>query len=106
MEIAGGSWRIETRVTPSASSSVPARRREFCPDGDLGSRNRPLFPEGSAVDSFCEPEPPIRNPASARSQRTTEGSSVYYRSSTDRTEHWTWGLTLPVSGATLRGTRC
>ena len=33
MGIAGGLWRVETRVTPSVSFSIPARKREFCPDG-------------------------------------------------------------------------
>jgi hypothetical protein len=42
MGIAGGLWRVETRVKPSVSFSIPARRRAFCPDGDLGSSNRPF----------------------------------------------------------------
>src|ERR1035438_3121529 len=42
MGIAGGLWRIETRVTPSVSFSIPARRRAFCPDGNLGSSFRPF----------------------------------------------------------------
>jgi hypothetical protein len=42
MGIAGGLWRVETRVTHSVSSSIPARRRTFCPSGDLGSRNHPF----------------------------------------------------------------
>ena len=30
------------RVTPSVCFSISARRREFWPDGDLGSSNRPF----------------------------------------------------------------
>src|ERR1019366_3950564 len=40
-----GFWRgtpVQTRFTPSVSSSIPARTRAFCPDGDLGSSNRPF----------------------------------------------------------------
>ena len=37
MGIAGGLWRVETRVTTSVSFSIPARRWESCPTGDLGS---------------------------------------------------------------------
>src|ERR1035437_3011964 len=29
----GALWRVETRVTPSVSFSIPARRRAFCPNG-------------------------------------------------------------------------
>src|ERR1019366_10554281 len=48
----GAQWELPGAVArggqshASVSSSIPARRRAFCPDGDLGSRNRP-FPEGS-----------------------------------------------------------
>jgi hypothetical protein len=32
MGIVGDMWRVETRVTPSVSFSIPTRRREFCSD--------------------------------------------------------------------------
>ena len=43
MGIAGGLWRIETRVTPSFSFSIPPRRQAFCPDGDRCSRHNELM---------------------------------------------------------------
>jgi hypothetical protein len=33
MGIAGALWRVETRVKPSVSFSIPAGRRAFWPDG-------------------------------------------------------------------------
>ena len=52
MGIAGGcrgvQWELPGAVArgdqshASVSFSVPARRRAFCPDGDLGSSNRPF----------------------------------------------------------------
>jgi len=33
MGIAGGPWRVETRVTPPVSFAIPPRRRAFCPNG-------------------------------------------------------------------------
>ena len=38
MGIAGGLWRLETRVTPSVPFSIPASRRAFCP-GESVRRN-------------------------------------------------------------------
>jgi len=46
----GALWHMETRVTPSVSFSIPARRRAFWPDGDLGSSNRPLFLKDPRAD--------------------------------------------------------
>ena len=37
-----GLWRAETSLTSGVSLSIPARRWEFCPSGDLGSSNRPF----------------------------------------------------------------
>src|SRR5450759_4964428 len=61
MEIAALVWRVETRVTPSVSFSLPPRRRAFWLDGDLGSSNRPF---------------PRRCPRSNGSARESSGSNV------------------------------
>jgi hypothetical protein len=50
MGIAGGLWRVETRVKPSVSFSIPARRRAVWPDGNLGSSNRPFSMKAPRAD--------------------------------------------------------
>src|SRR5674476_438807 len=62
MGIAGALWRVETRVNPSVSFSIPARRREFCSAGDLGSSNRP-FPRRRPRSNGSAREPSGPDPA-------------------------------------------
>jgi len=50
MGIAGALWRVETRVKPSVSFSIPARRRAVWPDGNLGSSNRPFSMKAPRAD--------------------------------------------------------
>src|ERR1017187_10198913 len=56
-----GLWRVQTGVTPSVSFAIRSHKREFCPDGDLGSSNRPF---------------PRRRPRSNGSAREPSGPHV------------------------------
>jgi hypothetical protein len=62
MGITGRPWRLETRATPSVSFSIRLRKRAFCPDGDLGSSNRPFSMKAPRSNGSAR-EPPGPNPA-------------------------------------------
>src|SRR5450830_1874624 len=86
MGIAGGLWRVETSVPPRFLSQSRPVDEAFCPDGTLGSSNRPFPRRRPRADVSARGGPGLPDPGGRaapgeppRSNRCGIAAAEYWR---------------------------
>jgi hypothetical protein len=79
MGIAGGLWRVKPEpfclfLGAAEAFLIPARRRAFCPDADLGSSNRPF---SGSIPGWMAQSAVVRDQTSLAVEKRRSNRTVY-----------------------------